>query len=162
MLPGVCPVHCLAKCYRGSFLHTIRIKLYLYRLAFPILVVLILPGLGDRHAGLSRRIGICDVIIPDFCAVFCYCIFRDGISNLLAVLILRKIFKAVCPVAIRIRLHCRVGLFFVIGKQPDRDASRTLPVLVVPVIPGLFTGHSNSHRRIMIRQLTVTVVLNRN
>ena len=132
------PFSCLSQRHWVSCSFFVSIQLYLYASRpFSILVVLIVPSFGNYHADLPRRIGIRDVISTVRRSISVHLIFRHSIGNLFAVLILRKIFKAVCPVSLVIRFHGCLGLFYVIGQQFDRDALRTFPVLVVPVIPSL-------------------------
>lgn len=100
IIPGVCPVSIAVQRYRITRCLSISIELNLYAFRTDaILVVSIIPDFRDCYAGLSRSIGIRDVIAGDLSTVIRYSIFNDRIGDLMAISVLRKIREGILPFA---------------------------------------------------------------
>ena len=145
--PCVSPAVRFVQRHRISRFLSVRVQLNLYAVrALPVLIILVRPVLGDGHAGLARRVPVGDVVPADFCAVSVHSIFRHGVVDRLAALILRKACKLPGPRSVRTRLHSRAFLLNAVRQKVDRDALRPVSVLIVSVIPGLRPGYINRLR----------------
>ena len=111
-----------------------------------ILVIVILPGLGHSHTGLSWGIAVCYIIPINCRSVILHCILEDCIVNLHAILILRQVREAPFPTVIF--SHCLrfIFQFCTVGIQTDSDGFRTLSILILCIIPGLCSGNVYSLR----------------
>ena len=100
-----------------------------------VLVIAVIPCLGDLHAGLSRGIAVGDVISFHGGGISFYLFFLYGIIDQVSIFKFVKACKAVVPSVI----FCHsLGLFELsICKKFHDDAAWTLAVLVVCIIPGL-------------------------
>ena len=104
-----------------------------------ILIVMIIPDLGDPNRSLARRIMVRHVITDDFLCVSRNVIFRDRPCDELAAFIFRQVLPAPFPAGFgTYRLLLVVAAVLL---QPDRDAFRTLSFRVIQVIPGLHACH---------------------
>ena len=111
-----------------------------------ILVIVVLPGLGHSHTGLSWGITVCDVIAIDCCSVIGHRILSDCIVNQCAILILRQVREAPFPTVIFSHCLCFIFQFCTVGIQTDSDGLRTLSILILCIIPGLCSGNVYSLR----------------
>ena len=102
-----------------------------------VCVVLIIPGLGDRNVHLAWCIAVRYVVAIHNGSVILYRILGNRVRDFCSVRILRQIFPFPVP-AVRCRdsLYL-IGQLSVIRIQTDRDAARTLAILVVIIVPGL-------------------------
>ena len=114
--------------------------------ALAILVVLVIPYLSDDYPNYLRGIGVGYVVAAYTCCIICYCILRNRINNLSSVRILRQICE--CPLPV---ICCRNSLYLIgqrcaIRIQTDRDAARTLAILVVRIVPVLASADIDCRR----------------
>ena len=118
--------------------------------ALAILVLIVIPYLSDDYPNYLRRIGVGYVVTPYTCCIICYCILRNRINNLSSVRILRQICE--CPLPV---ICCRNSLYLIgqrcaIRIQTDRDAARTLAILVVIIVPGLASADVDCRRDVHV------------
>ena len=109
-----------------------------------VLIVAVVPGLGDRKTGLVRHIAVCDGksgcgVTVDLCRVPLDRVFRNRIDNFLSIRILGKIVKAPCPAVCGSNLLTRY--LFAVRLKADGDAVRPLAVLVILIIPDLTAAY---------------------
>ena len=111
-----------------------------------ILIVRIVPGLASADVNCLRCVRVGYIVAPYTCCITCYCILGDRIINFSSVRILRQICE--CPLPV---ICCRdslylIGQFCAIRIQTDRDAARTLAILVVRIVPILASADVDCHR----------------
>ena len=80
---------------------------------------------------------VCNLKAIDACGVVRYCILRNGVGNLCVAIELRQVGEGVLPVIGS--SDCLVLNLDTICKKSDNNGSRALTVVVVRVIPKLFT-----------------------
>ena len=126
-----------------------QINLKLSR-ALAILVLIVIPYLSDDYPNYLRRIGVGYVVAPYTCCIICYYILSDRIINFCSVRILRQICE--CPLPV---ICCRNSLYLIgqrcaIRIQTDRDAARTLAILVIIIVPGLASADVDCRRDVHV------------
>ena len=130
---------------RFVLLHAIRQQVHRdARGPLAVLIVAVVPALGDGHAGLLRHVGVGDGeaachAARDLHGVTFHRFFGDGIDDFLPILILVQAGEGVCPI-IR-RRQGRIVLLLAIRQQIHLDALGLLAVLVVVVLPYLGDGN---------------------
>jgi len=135
--PGVGPLVGLTQGNGITLGSTVSIQLHLNKRGpLAILIGCIVPSLGHSNAGLARSIAVSnDEAFPVLSGVALHRIFGDGVHNLAAFSILGQILKGEGPGII----HNLAGNFRAIGLQAHGDAAGAVTVLVIGVVPNLFT-----------------------
>ena len=115
-----------------------------------VCVVLIIPGLGDRNVHLAWCIAVRYVVAIHNGSVILYRILGNRVRDFCSVRILRQIFPFPVPA-----VRCRDSLYLIgqlsaIRIQTDRDAARTLAILVVIIVPGLASFDVNCLRCVRV------------
>ena len=114
-----------------------------------ILVILIIPLLGNSDACLTRCMGVGNGIssLIDRSCIFSYFLFLNCIDDFFTILEFWKTCKVLFPIC-RIR-EFFLSNFFTIGKKIHNDTCWTKTILIVLVIPNL--GHWNIDHRWRMR-----------
>ena len=138
IFPDISPVVSIIQGDRITDSSFICIQLNLYAFwTLSILVIVIFPCLGYRHAGLSRSIAVDNIITIDRGTVVSKRFFGNCIDNLFAILVLRQTSKGIGPASICSGFNDSAVNLLTIRKQIDCNAFRTLAILIISVIPGL-------------------------
>ena len=119
---------------------------------FSVLVVVVVPGFASVYPRRFRRMRICYVVSVYFACITGYRIFRDRICDLFSAFILRQICETPTPVSGRIRRYRLFCYLRFSVPQPDNNAFRTLPVLIVVIFPGFASVYPRCFRRVAVRQ----------
>ena len=114
-----------------------------------VLIAFVIPDLRHSDLCLARCMGVGYIKAAHFTGVVLYVVLRDGIVDLLSVVVLRKVLKRPLPVILfrdSRRFHfCAVRL------QTNRDALRTYAVLVIIILPGLAAFYGQYFRCMNVR-----------
>ena len=105
-----------------------------FGIAQTILVVVIIPLLGDFHAGLFDLMSVGHNEASDRGGVVIHLILGDGVDDLVAAGILIQISEGILPLVAR-TVHGGGLQVFAVGIQVDRNGGRTLAILVAVIIP---------------------------
>ena len=113
---------------------------------FAVLVVVVIPGDRSGNRSLIRiflhrymRVGdVVIVIVGSFIAR--HCVLTDAVVDLLSVLVLIEVGKAVGPLSILL-CYRLASIGSAVCQQGNGDTFRTDAVRIVPVIPGLGSGN---------------------
>ena len=128
--------------YCVTFWLSICIQLYLDALrTLSILVVRIVPFLGYLYTCFFRLIAVCDIVTFNFRfityhRVFFYCV----LYFFTFIIVFRQILEDIFPLAIFIRFYIRVLNRLSVSKKNYCYFIRAFFILVICIIPGLFTA----------------------
>ena len=141
--PGMGPPVGLIQGYLLSGRVSVSIKLYLYPFrSLSILVVSIRPYLAHADAGLSRIVGVLDVVcsISLGCHIVFYSILHHGIRDLGSCTIFWKVLKLPFPASFRSYLF--TIFLYPVRFQVDRDLLRPC-AFVSGIVPDFFAFDVN-------------------
>ena len=159
VIPCMSPVS-VSELYFTAYLFIISVKLYLDAVwTLSVLIACIIPSLGYCYTCFSGCIAVFDVIAAITAEIiFSNRIFGYSVFYLLSFFILRKVGKAVFPVIVLGYRFFRN--LFPVCKKVYCDFCRSLSVLVVCIIPGLFSFDLGFLRRMFIcdDHISLTVI----
>ena len=142
LLPGMSPFIPFVKSYFISYFFIISIQLYLDALrTLSILVVCIFPFLGYLYTCFFRLIAVCDIVAFNFRFITCHRVFFYCVLNFFTfIIVFRQILEDIFPLAIFIRFYIRILNRIPVSKKNYCYFIRAFFILVICIIPGLFTA----------------------
>ena len=140
VIKGMCPAF---GCFQHISLFFLIVSKESHRYFFrscTVLVIVIIPSLCYCYAGLARCVSVLYIISVIDCSVVGYCILCDSVSYRCAIIILGKVIKV--PLPLVCSCYCLAIYDRSVCEKVDRNAIRSLAVLIAIVIPSLLTGYT--------------------
>ena len=116
-----------------------------------VLIALILPSLGNGHAGLFRAMGVGHIDSVIAGRIIRHRILGNGVINRLAGCVFVQVFKGPLPVILR--GDSLAGYLLAVGQQTDGNGIRTDAILVARILPGLGAGNGDLLHRMGVGDL---------